>query len=968
MSQLDLPEEALTGRTRELGFLQGFARETAVSGGALILSGDPGMGKTALLNALAGAALSSGMTVLRVAGLEFEGEVSFTGLHQALFPLLGDLDELSVAHRDALRVALGFGAGPPPDRLLVSSATLVLLRQVAARAPLLLIVDDLPWIDQASAGVLSFVARRLVGSRAGLLGARRTRAQTYFERAGLPEYELKPLDDQAATQLVAGRFPGIDPQVKNRVLQAAQGNPLALLELPQALTDAQRSGREPLPSVLPLGQRLQELFTSRVARLPPGTRALLLLAGLEGTGDLRVLDAAGGHGYQLDDLAPAERDHLVRTDENTHRVMFRHPLIRSAVVEASTAGERRRAHQALAEALAGQPERRAWHLGEASVEPDEQVAALLEDAARRVAGRGDYSGAVITLTRAADLSPVAAERSRRLAQAAYIGAQALGEMRSTSQLLEGTRQAGPDVGELLNYASAAAFVMLNGDGHVDAAHRLLVGSIEGRAHRWDAGDTALINALWTLALLCFCGGRHELWDPFYAGLARLSPGPPPDLALTIDMFADPARTGIAALPRLGAALRTVHHEVDPNSVENISAAAIYADRLADVREPLWRTVLRGREGGLGRKHLVALMDLCIDDFHRGEWGEAGELAAEGLSVCEERGGRFFGWYFRYHQALLAAVQGRFDTSRALADQMIGWAGPRGVRTAQVYARHALVLADLGQGDFESAYHHATAMSPAGVLASHVPHCLWVVMDLVEAAVRTHRLEEADRHVRAMREADLAALSPRLAILAAASAAIAADDRQAPALFERALSLPTVDQWPFDAARVRLAYGERLRRTRATTDSRTHLQAALTAFQKLGAAPWASRAELELRATGATRKLSGARGADSLTPQERQIARLAASGLTNKQIAKRLYLSPRTVGGHLYQIFPKLGITTRAALRDALGPADSSLPTYPLRRCFQVYRPSVERKLCSAGGGLPQRDGGRPSRREACPGA
>jgi hypothetical protein len=223
------------------------------------------------------------MTVLRVAGLEFEGEVSYSGLNQALFPLLGDLDKLGAVHRDALRFALGFGAGPPPDRLLVSSATLVLLRQLAARLPLLLIVDDLPWIDRASAGVLSFVARRLAGSRAGLLGARRTGAQTYFERAGLPEYELMPLDDQAAAQLVADRFPGVDPQVRNRVLQAAQGNPLALLELPQALTGAQRSGTEPLPSVLPLGQRLQDLFTPRVVRLPPGTRALLLVAALEGT-------------------------------------------------------------------------------------------------------------------------------------------------------------------------------------------------------------------------------------------------------------------------------------------------------------------------------------------------------------------------------------------------------------------------------------------------------------------------------------------------------------------------------------------------------------------------------------------------------------------------------------------------------------------------------------------------------------
>ena len=454
------------------------------------------------------------------------------------------------------------------------------------------------------------------------------------------------------------------------------------------------------------------------------------------------------------------------------------------------------------------------------------------------------------LTRAADLSPAAAERGRRLAEAAYIAAAAIGEMKSTSQLLEGTRQASSQLGDALHYASAAAFVMLNADGHIDTAHRLLTAAIEERGSRLRRRRCrALISALWTLALVCFMGGRPELWDSFHAALARLFPEPPAELALTIDLFADPARTGVAALSRLEAALRTVHHEVDPNVIENIAGAAMYADRLAEVREPLWRSVLRGREGGLGRRHLVALMDLCTDDFHRGEWEESAGLAAEGLSVSEERGGRFFAWYFRYHQALLAAVEGRFNAGRALAGQIIGWAGPRGARTPQVVAHHALVLADLGQGDFESAYHHAAWMSPAGALASHVPHCLWVVMDLVEAAERTHRQAEADRHVRAMQEADIAALSPRLAILAAASAAIAARDERSVALFEQALSLPTVDQWPFDVARVRLAYGERLRRARAATESRIHLQAALTAFRKLGAALWTARAELELRATG-----------------------------------------------------------------------------------------------------------------------
>ncbi len=965
MSQLDPPSGALIGRALELSFLRDFFRETAVTGGALVLSGEPGAGKTAMLRALADSAATAGTMVLRANGVEFEGDVSFAGLNQALFPLLGDFDRLEAVHREALRVALGFGAGPPPGRLLVSNAALMLLRQVAARVPLLLIVDDLHWIDRASAGVLSFAARRLVGSRAGLLAAYRTGAQSYFDQAGLPEYELTPLDDAAAAQLVATRFPGLDPRVRSRVMEAAQGNPLALLELPGALSDAQRTAADPLPPVLPLGERLQAVFTSRVARLPPATRALLLTAALDGTGDLSVLAAAGGGDYQLSDLAPAERDHLVRTDESSRRFTFRHPLIRSAAVGASTAGERRRAHQALAAAVADQPERAAWHLGESYIEPDEKVASLLEDAARRIVQRGDYSGAVARLTRAADLSPAAAERSRRLAQAAYLAAEPIGEMRSAAELLEVTRQAGPQLSGSLDYASAAAFVMLNGDGHIDTIHRLLIGAIEGGDHHYDSADAGLLNALSALVLVCFFGGRHELWEPCHAALARLTSEPPPVLALIIDLFADPARTGIAALPRLDAALRAIHHEVDPITIQHIAGAAMYADRLAETREALWRAVESGREGGAGRRHLVALMDLGVDDFHRGEWAEAAELAAEGLRVSEEHGGRFFGWYFRYHQALLAAVQGRFDTSRALASQIIGWAGPRGARTPQVFAHHALVLADLGQGDFESAYRHATWMSPAGTLASHVPHCLWVVMDVVESAVRTHRRDEADRHVRAMREANIAALSPRLAILAAASAAIAAQDEQAPALFEQALRLPTVDQWPFNAARVRLAYGERLRRVRAATESRFQLETALNVFQKLGAAPWAARAELELRAAGAAaRTPSGARGTAALTPQELQIARLAASGMTNKQIAERLFLSPRTVGGHLYQIFPKLGITTRAALRDALGSDEGSLRPRGLRRCLQVGEPPAERPSRSAGIGFPQRDRRRPARGEA----
>ncbi len=332
------------------------------------------------------------------------------------------------------------------------------------------------------------------------------------------------------------------------------------------------------------------------------------------------------------------------------------------------------------------PSARARHLAEASVEPDEQVAALLEDAARSVLRRGDPGTAVTMLCRAADLSPTSTERSRRLAEAAFIGAEAMGEVASIAELLERGRQVSRTVSASLHYASAAALVMLGGDTPIDAVHRLLVAAIESGDHRYDSEDPELINALWTLALVCYFGGRGNSGLPCIAAWpgcllrhrrcsrSRSTCSPTPH-----------GRCGSVAAPARRA---VVHDEVDIAYVQNLAGAATYADLLAEIREPLWRTVRRGRLGGPGRRYLVALMDLCVDDFHRGTWDEAADLAAEELALSQNRGSTFFAWYFHYHRALLAAVRGRPADAREIAQQIIGWAEPRGVGTARVYAHHA----------------------------------------------------------------------------------------------------------------------------------------------------------------------------------------------------------------------------------------------------------------------------------------
>jgi DNA-binding CsgD family transcriptional regulator len=914
-----LPE--LVGRGRDLAVVRAFVGELPAQGGTLLLSGEAGVGKSALLDAAQEMALTAGCRVLRAAGAEWD-DVSFSALNQLLLPLRGDLDRIDGLQRKALSAALGFSDGPAGDRLVVSNAALALLCEAAADRPLLMIIDNLQWVDPASALVLGFVARRMSGSQVGLLAAERTGASRVLD-PDVPGHEVLPLDDDESALLVATRFPALAPGVRQRIVDEARGNALALLELPTGLSELQRSAQAAVPAVLPLNRRLRALMLPRVRALPAATVYLLLLAVLEGTGDLSLLRAASAGHCEIDDMAPAEHAGLVHVDEVTSRVIFAHPLIRSAVMELSASGDVRRAHLALAAQLRDQPERRAWHLAGAAIEPDEELASLLEQTARLAQDRGGGNRAVAALMRAAQLSPDERDRSRLLAETAFLRSTVTGELRLVPGLLAQARRAalepsgslGPE--GALHAAVAEACLLLNGGADIDTVHRLLGGAIGSRLREPQASGTALAAAMHALLTACAAGGRPELWEPIEAALGGRVPGSCPELALLVATHADPARSAISALGQLDAAIAGLSRDTGHWRTLVVGTAAARADRLAGCRDALRQVAGDSREGGAVVPEISALTLLCLDGFVAGAWNEAWQLAWECLQACESSCHPERAWMARELLAMIAAARGEDELVRELTGEMLRWALPRGITTARTAARRAVALAASGRGDFEEAYREAAAISPPGMLASHVPDALWMVLDLVEAAVRTGRQQEAAAHVAAAREARIAEISPRLALLVTASAALAAPADQAGRLFEEALGIGGADRCPFDLARVQLAFGEHLRRARATSDARVHLGAALCAFRALGARPWSDRAANELRATktGVTR--TDDYRMPVLTAQEHQIASLAAGGLTNKQIGQRLYLSPRTVGSHLYRVFPKLGVSSRAGLRDAL---------------------------------------------------
>ncbi|MFC1402162.1 MULTISPECIES: AAA family ATPase [Streptacidiphilus] len=902
----------LTGRSDELDLITAVIDDTARLNGSLTLFGDPGVGKSALLDAAADLARARGMRTLRAAGAQFEARMAFAGLNQLLLPLAPLFAELDPGQASALRVALGFGDGATPSRILVSTATLSLLLLAAQEQPLVAIVDDAQWLDDASADVLSFVARRVAGTRVRVLTTVRTTGEPLRNRGDINSLTIHALDPAQSEALLLANYPDLAEHVRRRIVSEAQGNPLALVELPATLTSARYPTADALPTVLPLTERLTRMFTARITALAQETRDLLLLLALDGSGQALSEESVVGPDAAAH-LDIAERERIVVVD-NRHTVVFRHPLVRSAVVELARPEQQRRAHQALAGCHRSDPGRRTWHLADASLGPDEEVATLLQHESIRALNRGDPSAAVAAMTRSAHLSPDPDHRSQRLAGAAYFAAEVMGDLHTASQLLNDARRLDTDLGSLAT-ASAAASLMLYSDADVVSAFRVLTTAL--RAPEADPTAEEINAAIWVLSVIASLNGRKEMWDPYLELVDRYRDLLPEGLLVRSEVVSNPALVSPEALNALDQEIATLATELDPGQIIRVGYVANDVDRLSDLREPLLRVWQDAARTGAVASVTNALMLLCAESYLAGRWDDTQRFAEEGLERAQSYGYVNFVWFLHYSKALAAAALGQQDEAEEPLEAMLAWAIPRQAFIVPQHVYRVRTLAAIGRGDFETAYTEATRISPHGLEPGTARQLqLFVAYDLVEAAVRTGRTDQAQGFVEAMLRMGITRISSRWTMLVAAAQGLVSEGDVASAHFERALAAAPEHLWPFERGRVLLAFGELLRRERATVESRVRINAALTVFDRLRAAPWAERARSELAATGVSRRQADSADVQ-LTPQELQIATLAASGLTNKAIGERLHLSARTVSGHLYNVFPKLGVTARAGLRDAL---------------------------------------------------
>jgi DNA-binding CsgD family transcriptional regulator len=818
-------------------------------------------------------------------------------------------------------------------------AVLSLLSVAGTRQPLLLVVDDGQWLDDASTDVCGFVGRRLVGSRVRLLVAVRTDIPSRFDTAALPEIQIGALRTDAAGQLLDERFPSLGKGIRATVLDQAQGNPLALLELPGHVAGQSGDGGsgtgagagypgDGLPDdgtgrrVISLPRRLQQVYGARIAALSPDVRTQLLMGALDGVGSATGSGTGSGSAaagrYRMRDADEAVSSGLLSVEPATGDLTFRHPLVRATVVQAATPNQRRAAHRELARIHHDDLERRAAHLAVATVDPDDDVASLLQTAAESATRRGGALAAVSWLTRAAELSQSPADRSRRLADAAFIAGHAARLGQAGRLVL-----ADPAPGGTATPAAvlASAYQALYQDGDVRSTHRQVLAAIE----RWrDQGGTEpdeVLNRLVNLLLaVSQYGGERAGWERTHELLASMEGLVTERSQIYSSAWSDVVRHGKGWAEPVARATASLP-DLEPWDVMRLGVAAYHLDVLSEYRPYLQTIVARELETGAVSSGMVMLHLVMLDQMAVGEWDAAEASGLRVLDLAVEHGHELFAAQSRAYLAQLAALRGQVARARDLQAEVDAWARPRGVGFLTQVADSAGVTAALSVGDYEAAYLYAIGITPPGSFQAYTYQASRTLLDLVEAALHTGRAEQARRHALAARDAGLPEISPRLALLTYAALGMTAEDeKEAEEMFTLAHSHPDASRFPFELARIRLAHGIRVRHVSGRAAARHLLAAASEGFERLGAAGWTERARAELRAAGAVPRASALNLA-SLTWQERRIADLAASGLTNKEIGKRMHLSPRTVSSHLYRVFPKLGITTRAALRDALSRAD-----------------------------------------------
>jgi DNA-binding CsgD family transcriptional regulator len=904
---------ALIGREREVGVVDELVERLPERGGALVIGGEAGIGKSALVARALERGRAAGARAATTVGVESEAELAFAGLHQLLLPFEGLAERLPDPQRLALAAALGVTDEVEPDTFLVAAAAFALLGEAAEEAPLVLALDDAQWLDPSSLAVLTFIARRAGAERFVLLAAVRDGFSTPLGAADLEALRLERLDPRAASALLDRDAPGLHPLMRARVLEEAAGNPLALVELSRALPHA--AGERLAAPPTTLTARLEAAFTARLDEVPASGRAPLLAAALDGYASLdEVLRAAaivGDAPLDVTALDPAVAAGLVEIDGDRPR--FRHPLIRSAVRSAALPGGTLATYAALAEVVED-PERRLWLQAMAAVGPDEGIAAALEEQAARARRRGAIGTAGAALERAAALTPDPRRQGERLVHAAA-AAFDLGLVGATRRLIEGVDEA--RIGPLEAARLAWLRLIISGDVWVQGGATRTFVEIAGRMR--DEGDAEMaLGSLVPIAHRCWWTPTRPRTRAYLVETAAALPFPADEPRLLAVLgLADPEGSGPAIRARLaGTGPAAVG---DPIAALDLGIAAEKAGDFVLGGRFLERATERLREDGRLGVLTQALVHYAWSAANFGAWEKAAMAGGEASRLATDTRQPQFGLTGALVAAYATAMRGDEPGLGAMI------AAPEGALLAAaggplLAPAHLARGADaIGDGRHAEAFDHLWPIFEEGSPAFHRFMRWSALLDLVEAGGEAQR-GRVDPVVAELEEVAARSRPPFLLLVLACARPLRAGYEEAEGLFAAALG-PESRGYPFLRARTLFSFGRRLRRERRSADSRAPLREAIDLFDALGATRWSARARLELRATGEQVGGRTPDARDRLTPQELQIARLAAAGLSNREIGERLFLSHRTIGSHLYRIFPKLGIGARAQLRDALDGVD-----------------------------------------------